>query len=1487
MRRETQSRKKHKSAYKKIGVLFCAFLLLIMNMYPTWACDFVVSNYSSADIESVENSGTETDEEASPGVSESEDEAVDTETPPDVSESEDEGELPDSSDVEENTGADEDVSEPDEGGYSDTDDALASGQDDEKGKRKVMKASAEAGVSAAESGYVVTGGVEGTDYEVTNAGQGGKNVLLIKTGKSLTIKNANPAAANAIGIQIAPNIEAHVTLAGVNIHSYAPFNLMTPTVCYLTLADGTTNTLDATGYATAGLHCGGGSTLYIDDSVPNWDTYGDMVTPKNGMIGEDVTLANGDQLKAGDSLRRLNSTNIGKLVARGGAASAGIGTGPMENGGTMVFNGGHIDARGTTGSGLTDAGAGIGMGSGIKRPSSGGDKGANGGTMIFNSAKVYAKGAYHAAGIGAGYSAGAESHPKQWGSDPTDIRKNGTGTCGNIFINGGYLQSVGGAHGNAFGGACGTTATGNTIKVTGGTLLPYSVSGWNDIGGAGGTVIVSGGSVNGGKFQSSDGKAYADDAKTTEVKMVTIDLGGEKVGDQPLGERDDDIEEWDLSIGGANYPYGAPSKTDKGKLYLWLPASASGKEIKVDFAIFDGTDKVPFEPFYVPEVGDGNTELKRYVDFTLPEDYAKNLVKKYDGKPFGTLDLTSYNDGKGIYTGKKDNKYLLDNTKMEYSYLQYDKEIGAAIPDTGGDQSLSDAGYYLLTVTSGEFTKPGSDFAKSYWGHRATGFAEIQKVNSKTTISATRAVVGTESSNTIEIVADIVSADDTAVTCGYPTGEAQFYIDGKPLGKPVKLDPDSKDNPAEMTVSQEKKEDERNHTVITYHYVPSADDSWILDPIAGNKHKIEIKYTPDKNYYESKASASPDIIIVPIDNANFKVEDATDKAAKVQIQDKDTLTKNFDDLLAHKDGYYYFPLDITTDSKAPFEFSFVKGDKNLAEIIEEKQLDGSKLYYVKVKGSGTVDIQVKQPATSAYKESKLTFTLKVPLYHGSPVPETTKKAVNLYYPDKPVKAGDTIKYTISTTNKKIGTVWTNVIVWDKLPEMLELQKGTIKLHKPDGTIQMIPDNYFDETTRILKVPAADQVMGGEVYQVTFLAKVADSYTDAQKNELKNIATASGYEYSGDPDDPDEVKPGDFDPEDYDKPTGTPDGTTGITPGDDIEGKPGNPAYPDDDDKDYPGQGTPSAPSLPEEIVPESPTEADLTLVKNAENTTRKSGKARPGDVIKYTITIRNTMLGSVWYNAAIVDPLPAGLELDSTQPITVMRDGKTVKELHNDTGKRNDGYDDKEKTVGVYVGDLYGAESATVEFYAIVGTGEVKNIAKASGLTPDEKEKTDTPKDPGTPKETADQDHPNDGELKPESKPVSPEKPTIPIFLEDPDNPDNPDDPDSPDNPDKPTGPQGGINIDTDGDGIPDINIDIDGDGVPDINIDTDGHGKADINIDTDGDGIADTNIDTNGNWIADANIVQTSDRNNLLGYVLLLVGTAGALIAVLKRRKC
>ncbi|HBF0145872.1 collagen-binding adhesin CbpA [Clostridioides difficile] len=86
------------------------------------------------------------------------------------------------------------------------------------------------------------------------------------------------------------------------------------------------------------------------------------------------------------------------------------------------------------------------------------------------------------------------------------------------------------------------------------------------------------------------------------------------------------------------------------------------------------------------------------------------------------------------------------------------------------------------------------------------------------------------------------------------------------------------------------------------------------------------------------------------------------------------------------------------------------------------------------------------------------------------------------------------------------------------------------------------------------------------------------------------------------------------------------------------------------------------------------------------------------------------------------------------------------------------------------------------------------------------------------------------------------------------------------------------INIDTDGDGKPDINIDTDGDGKPDVNIDIDGDGKPDVNIDIDGDGKPDINIDTDGNGKPDINIdtdesldsnvgqnVQTGDQSNIM----------------------
>ena len=99
------------------------------------------------------------------------------------------------------------------------------------------------------------------------------------------------------------------------------------------------------------------------------------------------------------------------------------------------------------------------------------------------------------------------------------------------------------------------------------------------------------------------------------------------------------------------------------------------------------------------------------------------------------------------------------------------------------------------------------------------------------------------------------------------------------------------------------------------------------------------------------------------------------------------------------------------------------------------------------------------------------------------------------------------------------------------------------------------------------------------------------------------------------------------------------------------------------------------------------------------------------------------------------------------------------------------------------------------------------------------------------------------------------------------------------------------LNIDTDGDGLPDINVDTDDDGkpdlniatnikwnpthcvtgqieeyctditiIPDLNIDLDGDGRPDINVDLDGDGIPDIDIDTDGDGKPDINIDTDKD---------------------------
>lgn len=72
------------------------------------------------------------------------------------------------------------------------------------------------------------------------------------------------------------------------------------------------------------------------------------------------------------------------------------------------------------------------------------------------------------------------------------------------------------------------------------------------------------------------------------------------------------------------------------------------------------------------------------------------------------------------------------------------------------------------------------------------------------------------------------------------------------------------------------------------------------------------------------------------------------------------------------------------------------------------------------------------------------------------------------------------------------------------------------------------------------------------------------------------------------------------------------------------------------------------------------------------------------------------------------------------------------------------------------------------------------------------------------------------------------------------------------------------LNIDTDGDGKPDLNVDLNSDNICDINCDLNGDGKPDLNIDYRGDLKAHFNLDTNGDGKPDFNLINQSNNNGI-----------------------
>ena len=728
--------------------------------------------------------------------------------------------------------------------------------------------------------------------------------LSIKTSTPLTISTNGTSSA---GIIINAGVHADLTFDNVNITAVVPVNIVTnnkgmnswgrpldangnyvdadgngiydyledPTSLHLTLADGSVNTLRTTNWAHCpGIRCGEGSKLTIDDGRRNIDTDGVFVAPEQGRISRDAVLQDGTVVKEGDRLTLLDSEKPGTLYVYGGPRAAAIGGGGLETSGDMTFNGGNIIVR-PYGENDSSNGAGAGIG--------GGHAGC-GTTFTFNGGSIDSIAAYHSAGIGGGCTyGGGMSTGAQITYALTDAYLSEFPlhtVAGDITINGGYLKSQGRTHGNAFGQACGGNNNGKTITITGGTLLPSSYSGWYDIGGAGGDVIVTGGSVrltdgSAAKFQSNGGVAWGDLDKTIKVFMTTINMSAYKKPNML-------VDGMKITVNGIPSEYGMPSFTDEsGNLYFWLPNDGTAPEVRVDLDLKDKEtgDAVVTEPFFITNATQGAV-LKQYVVFSIDESLITDenrLRKKYDGLAFSDAQQEAFltavvKDGIAVTAPAGQLLTNINQMSIQSQRLNANLEVDDNESITSGTNA--NVGKYQLTITSDQYANTAG-FKDAFWGHRCYyKYAEITPAESKTIVSAAPVSDDVEATGTydadtaMQLTAYVSPADTEAATCEAPTGKVQFYINGKPYGDPVSLE--------DCNGAEDVNAAGRKQSVAKINWTPTQNGGKYA--VAGTQ-EIYAKYiVQDKDNYNKSQADSVKFNIKTVDQGN---EDNGGKPIKV------------------------------------------------------------------------------------------------------------------------------------------------------------------------------------------------------------------------------------------------------------------------------------------------------------------------------------------------------------------------------------------------------------------------------------------------------------------------------------------------------------------------------------------------------------------------------------------------------------------------------
>jgi len=960
--------------------------------------------------------------------------------------------------------------------------------------------------------------------------------LSIKTSTPLTISTNGTSSA---GIIINAGVHADLTFDNVNITAVVPVNIVTnnkgmnswgrpldangnyvdadgngiydyledPTSLHLTLADGSVNTLRTTNWAHCpGIRCGEGSKLTIDDGRRNIDTDGVFVAPEQGRISRDAVLQDGTVVKEGDRLTLLDSEKPGTLYVYGGPRAAAIGGGGLETSGDMTFNGGNIIVR-PYGENDSPNGAGAGIG--------GGHAGC-GTTFTFNGGSIDSIAAYHSAGIGGGCTyGGGMSTGGQITYALTDAYLSEFPlhtVAGDITINGGYLKSQGRTHGNAFGQACGGNNNGKTITITGGTLLPSSYSGWYDIGGAGGDVIVTGGSVrltdgSAAKFQSNGGVAWGDLDKTIKVFMTTINMSAYKKPNML-------VDGMKITVNGIPSEYGMPSFTDEsGNLYFWLPNDGTAPEVRVDLDLKDKEtgDAVVTEPFFITNATQGAV-LKQYVVFSIDEALITDenrLRKKYDGLAFSDAQQEAFltavvKDGIAVTAPAGQLLTNINQMSIQSQRLNANLEVDDNESITSGTNA--NVGKYQLTITSDQYANTAG-FKDAFWGHRCYyKYAEITPAESKTIVSAAPVSDDVEATGTydadtaMQLTAYVSPADTEAATCEAPTGKVQFYINGKPYGDPVSLE--------DCNGAEDVNAAGRKQSVAKINWTPTQNGGKYA--VAGTQ-EIYAKYiVQDKDNYNKSQADSVKFNIKTVDQGNEDnggkpIEVTDNTSGEVIPADNSQLEKIYGDK-------FTLTLEGGDTDETPV---YVSSNPDVA-IVDE---DGN----VTIVGVGEAVITATRPGNGAYNNQSQEIKI------------TAKKK------ELSITAVDILdKYYNGLTNAKYDP--NSVVIKGVVSGDEEKVKAALKgvAEFPDSNVGLYPDAFatftLDKDMAALYFFKQDD--GSEGNSIVLIDEASIKIKPISKPDGEETTkpdgeetTKPGGENTTNPDGEDTTKPGGEDPDD--------------------------------------------------------------------------------------------------------------------------------------------------------------------------------------------------------------------------------------------------------------------------------------------------------------------------------------------------------------------